>query len=88
MDSRVLFIKNPARKNNIRAGLLRQVGSSALGFLVALRCARPINHRSVVAEQAEDVQQTQEQVVDGDIQGDGCHDVVGFAAVHDLAGLK
>ena len=41
----------------------------------------------VAAEGADEVQQTGEQVVNADIQGDRCHDVVGLTTVHDFAGL-
>ncbi len=41
----------------------------------------------VPAECSQQMKQAGEQVVDGDEQSDGGQDVVGLAAVHDLAGL-
>lgn len=41
----------------------------------------------VVAESTEKVQQTGEQVVDGNIQTDCCQDVVGLSTMHHFTGL-
>jgi hypothetical protein len=44
--------------------------------------------RSIVAgHNTQDLQQADEAVEDGDVQADGGHDVVGLAAMNDLAGL-
>ena len=53
------------------------------GFCRSLSVAGSV----VAAESAEQLQQAEEQVIDAHVQADGSHDVVGFAAVHQLAGL-
>src|SRR3569832_3013291 len=59
-----------------RAGL----GRPALAVLVCL-CS------FVAVECADQVLLAREQIVDADVQGDGGEDVIGLAAVHDVAGL-
>ena len=44
------------------------------------------NYLSVVtAKYTQDVEQAEEQIVNGDIKCDGRHDVVGFTTINDLA---
>ena len=43
-------------------------------------------HLVFVVHKSQQVQQAGEQVEDGDVEGDRGHDVVGFAALDDLAG--
>lgn len=42
----------------------------------------------VPAQNAQDLQQAEEQVIDGHVQADSCHDVVCLSTVNDVAGFK